>query len=79
MKLNNSIEVDHFLDAVRQCDHDVWLETSDGDRLNLKSKLSQYVAVGALIKNERNLELFCADHNEERFFYNFFAKHPDAL
>lgn len=79
MKLNNIIEVDHFLDAVRQCDHDVWLETADGDKLNLKSKLSQYVAIGALIRNEHDLELFCSDHNEERFFYKFFNNHPDTL
>lgn len=79
MRLNNTIEVSNFLDAVRQCSHDVWLESPYGDKLNLKSKMSQYVAIGALIKNEPNLELFCADHNEERFFYDFFSKHPDAL
>lgn len=79
MKLCTINQVDQFLDAVRLCGHDVWLETPEGDRLNLKSKMSQYVAIGALIQNEKELELYCADSSEERYFYNFFAKNPDTL
>jgi len=32
-----------FLQAVRNCREDVYLVTTDGDRLNMKSILSQYV------------------------------------
>lgn len=48
MKLRNIEDVEGFLDAVSQCTGDVWLESPYGDKYNLKSKLSQYIAMGAL-------------------------------
>lgn len=43
MYLNSSVDIVRFLSAVKKCREDVFLETVEGDRLNLKSTLSQYV------------------------------------
>ena len=49
MKLHNLGEVNDFLHTVNRCKGEVWLEDRDGSRINLKSKLSQYVAIAALL------------------------------
>lgn len=80
MKLNSITEIDAFKQAINKCKGDVWLESIYGDRFNLKSVLSRYVAFGKLINEEgENLELFCALSADERNFYKFFAENPDTL
>lgn len=80
MKLKKEIEITDFLSAVKQAKGEVWLESTQGDKYNLKSTLSRYVAIGALIENHGDeLELFCSMPGDEGLFYNFFKKHPDTL
>ena len=80
MKLANIKEVDNFLKTIDECDGEVWLESTDGDKINLKSKLSQYVAISALIKCEAdNLELFCSHKEDEMKFFKFFYENPEVL
>ena len=43
MRLVNFTDVDDFFKAVDSCSGLVELVTEEGDRLNLKSRLSQYV------------------------------------
>lgn len=43
-----------FVKAVRDCKHDVWMETEAGDRLDLKSVLSTYLF--ALMTQEKTPE-----------------------
>ncbi len=42
MKVSNIKDVDKFFEVVDSCTGKVELVTGEGDRLNLKSKLSQY-------------------------------------
>lgn len=80
MKLRNIKQVNDFLFAVDKCQHEVWLESKEGDKLSLKSPLSQYVAIGALLSERGNeLELFCSDSKDEINFYKFFANNPGVL
>lgn len=80
MKLANIKEVDNFLKTVNECTGDVWLESTDGNRINLKSKLSQYIAISALISCESDkLELFCSKHEDEERFFKFFSENPMVL
>ncbi len=70
MKIKNIEQVNEFLAAVDKCKGDVWLLSSQGDELNLKSRLSQYVAIGALLKDyNEELELFCQFTEDEGNFY----------
>ncbi len=43
--LKEQVDLIKFLDAVKGCRENVFLETDEGDKLNLKSTLSQYVFV----------------------------------
>ena len=80
MKLANIKEVDSFLKTVDECTGSVWLESTDGDKINLKSKLSQYVAINALISCEAdNLKLFCSKQEDEMKFFKFFYENPEVL
>lgn len=45
MKLKKGINLVEFLNQVQKCRYDVYLETEDEDKLNLKSVLSQYLFV----------------------------------
>lgn len=76
MRLKTINEVNDFLAVVDSCNGDVWLESQYGDRFNLKSKLSQYVAIGALLSDSQEvLELFCSKDDEGKFL-QYFNEHP---
>lgn len=80
MKLKNIVEVEAFRNAVAKCAGDVWLESIDGDRFNLKSALSQYIALGALISESGDrLELFCSNSADQTHFFEFFESYPDTV
>lgn len=77
MRLKNIEEVNAFLATVDSCDGDVWLESQYGDKLNLKSKISQYIAMAALLKDKYEvLELFCARKEDEQKFFKYFRDYP---
>ena len=78
MKLSNIGEVNDFLEEINKREGDEWLQSTEGDKINLKSSLSQYVAVAELIKDEgNNLELFCSNQSDEAKFFVLFSEHPD--
>ncbi len=51
MKIKNITEPKKFFDVLSKCKGRVELVTSEGDRLNLKSKLSQYIALTQMFKD----------------------------
>lgn len=80
MKLRNINQVNDFLMAVDKCKGNVWLKFKNADWFNLKSELSRYVALGALICDHGDeLELFCDKIEDETNFYEFFDNHNDVL
>ena len=80
MRLRNVIEIKDFMDAVQKSKGSVWLESTQGDRFELKSTLSMYVAIAELIRDHgEELELFCASHEDAQLFFKFFSEHEDAL
>lgn len=80
MKLRKEIEIADFLAAIRAAKGEVWLSNDEGNRFNLKSTLSRYVAIAELIKDDGlELELFCGDITDEPLFFAFFEEHPDVL
>lgn len=56
MKIQNITDIEGFFKAVDSCNGKVELVTGEGDRLNLKSKLSQYVSL-ANIFSRGNTEI----------------------
>ncbi len=66
MKLNNVKDVQTFMAAVNSCENDVYLKSQEGDVFNLKSSLSQYIAIGRLIEESGDdLELFAQTREDE--------------
>ncbi|MDO4476079.1 MAG: polya polymerase [Lachnospiraceae bacterium] len=51
MKVNNIKDIEGFFNVVSKCTGRVELITGEGDRLNLKSKLTQYVALANVFSN----------------------------
>lgn len=77
MRLKNIEEVNAFLATVDSCNGDVWLTSQYGDKFNLKSKISQYIAMSALLRDKDEvLELFCARKEDESKFMKYFEEHP---
>ena len=59
MKIENIKDVNEFFRVVDSCNGKVELVTGEGDRLNLRSKLSQYVSLANVFSdgNVRELEI----------------------
>ncbi len=51
MKLQNVKDVRKLFEVVDSCKGKVELVTGEGDRLNLKSKLSQYISLSGIFKD----------------------------
>lgn len=64
MKLRNIADVEKFRETINSCTGAVWLESAMGDKFDLKSVFSQYIAIGRLLE----------DHNEE---LEIFASLPE--
>lgn len=65
MKVQNITDIDKFFKVVDSCKGKVELITGEGDRLNLKSKLSQYVSMANIISNGEIPELELVAHEPE--------------
>lgn len=48
MKLKRKVNLVDFLLSAKQCEGEVFYKTEEGDILNLKSQLSQYIFLAAL-------------------------------
>lgn len=57
MKVQNIKDIEKFFKVVDNCSGKVELVTGEGDRLNLKSKLSQYVSMANIFSNGEIPEL----------------------
>ena len=79
MKLTKIEQVTTFLSIVDSCKGSVTLTSSHGDTYNLKSKLTQFVAIGALLgEHGDELELWCSDREDEAKFMTFLREHPEV-
>lgn len=65
MKISNIKDVDKFFQVIDSCKGRVELVTGEGDRLNLKSKLSQYVSLANIFSNGEIPELELIAHEKE--------------
>ena len=80
MKLTNVKQIEDFLSAVNQSHGDIFLTSIYGDKYNLKSEMSKYLAIAALLgERGEELELWCASKEDEPNFQKFFIDNPEAL
>ena len=69
MKVQNITNIDKFFEVVDSCKGKVELVTGEGDRLNLKSKLSQYVSMANIFFigefSELEVKAFEKEHTDK--------------
>ena len=73
MKIQNITNIEKFFEVVDSCKGKVELVTGEGDRLNLKSKLSQYVSMAKLFSDGTisELELLAYEPEDLNKLVNF--------
>lgn len=65
MKIYNIRDIDGFFSVVNQCKGKVELVTGEGDRLNLKSRLTQYVSMAHIFSADVIPEMELVAYEEE--------------
>ncbi|MCI8274278.1 MAG: polya polymerase [Lachnospiraceae bacterium] len=65
MKVKNVKDVDKLFKVIDSCKGKVELVTNEGDRLNLKSKLTQYVALANVFADRTIGEMELIAHEPE--------------
>ena len=65
MKVEHISDINKFFAVVEQCKGRVELVTGEGDRLNLKSKLCQYVSMANIFSNGEIPELEVVAYEKE--------------
>lgn len=73
MKLENVNNVDGLFEVLNSCQGTVELVSSEGDRINLKSKLSQMLMTAKLLNQAtiKELELFVSDPDDMKKVVSF--------
>ena len=77
----HNIDFDDFIKAIEKCKGDVYLETSEGDILNLKSKLSQMLGLATILSSTEVAEatVRCTNPEDETmlFRFNLYGEMPE--
>lgn len=55
MKFYGIKDIEGFFNEIKNCNGTVELVTSDGDRLNLKSRLCQYISFAKIIAGDNSI------------------------
>ena len=73
MRINGVKDVDSFMKVIDSCVGRVELVTAEGDRLNLKSKLAQYVSLEKIFADEslKELEIIAAEPEDVNKIISF--------
>lgn len=76
MKVENIKNINKFMEVIDSCSGKVELVTGEGDRLNLKSKLSQYVSLASIFSDETidGLEIIAYESDDAAKILQFMTK-----
>ncbi|MEX1307959.1 MAG: polya polymerase [Eubacteriales bacterium] len=76
MKIKNISEPKKFFEVLEQCKGNVELVTSEGDRLNLKSTLCQYIALTQMFKDAKidEVELIVSEPEDLNLLLNYLVR-----
>ena len=66
MTVTNITNVEKFFETINKCEGKVELVTEQGDRFNLKSRLSQYVSFVKVLANQTvpSIEIITSNHTD---------------
>lgn len=74
MKIYNVENPEKFLEVIQQCKGSVELISQQGDRLNLKSELTKYLAISKLFTDNaliNEMELVASDPDDVTFLLQY--------
>ena len=68
-----NLDVAKFIGLMEKCQSDVFLVTDDGDKLNLKSKLSQFMGLAKLVEGGiiAKASIVCDDVNDFGMLFKY--------
>ncbi len=68
-----NVDVNEFIELIDKCKGNVYLITDEGDKLNLKSKLSQLIGLSRLIQGGMvaDASLVCDNIEDEALLFRF--------
>lgn len=80
MKVEKVTNIPEFFKVVDSCKGRVELLTGEGDRLNLKSKLCQYLSIGQIFSKSEDLhlEIIASEEEDLQKLYRYFMKHEEG-
>ena len=77
----HNVDLEDLVKVIDKCKGDVYLETSDGDSLNLKSRLCQMLGLTTTLSNTEVNEAWvrCTNPQDETmlFRFNLYGEIPD--
>ena len=74
MKIYNINDVENFLEIIKKCKGSVELVSTQGDRLNLKSELTKYLAISRLFNDNtfiNEMELVASEPEDVQMLVNY--------
>ena len=74
MKIYNIDDVEKFLDIIKKCKGSVELVSNQGDRLNLKSELTKYLAISKLFNDNtfiNEMELIASEPEDVQMLMKY--------
>ena len=73
MKLKEGVNVNSFLETARKCAGEIFLHTKEGDILNLKSLLSQYVLLSLMGSSNilQNAQIVCMQEEDYKMLSDY--------
>ncbi len=71
--LLHNVDFDDLIKVIDKCKGDVYLETTDGDSLNLKSRLCQILGLSTILSSAEVEEAWvrCANPDDETMLFRF--------
>ena len=77
----HNVDFEDLIKVINKCKGDVYLETSDGDSLNLKSRLCQMLGLSTILANTEVEEAWvrCTNKDDETmlFSFNLYGEMPE--
>ena len=77
----HNVDFEDLIKVIKKCKGDVYLETSDGDSLNLKSRLCQMLGLSTILANTEVEEAWvrCTNKDDETmlFRFNLYGEMPE--
>ena len=79
MKIQNITNINKFFEVVDSCKGRVELVTGEGDRLNLKSKLCQFMSMTQIFSraDELHLEIVASEEEDLQKICKYLMKYED--